>query len=225
METKHAKKTNEMFNAGNEAGEWFNESTNAAIDTWKKQADLFFNFWGNAFNMAADNAHRNTHQSGFNYANMFPYSRMFSSFLSPWSMMSQDGQSTGNNISSMYEKAFRQMSEYNKSMLDLFQNAFHMRQADWTTLSNKYQQAIEEEMTIVRNSMQAVAESFNKQLDFSSEQNKQLMSELNKQFSRSVKNNQELWKEMAKTYEASNGTKDEKPKHAEKKEAAHSHHH
>jgi hypothetical protein len=219
METKTTKKTNDMFTENSKTSEWFSDATSAMIENYKKQMDLVFGFYNNAFNSAMGTG-RNPWNITPNYTDLFSFgNNPFKAFFNPFLGFSSDGEQAG-RFSGLYEKLFKQVSEYNKHFLDLFQNNFQVSQEDWVALNEKYQHVVEEELNSAKTMMQTLIESYNKQLDFLTETNKELQSELNKQFNKLMKTNQEFWSEAVKTQDTA--PKEGRHKHSEKKELSHS---
>lgn len=216
METKNAKKTNEMFDEVGKAGELFNNAASAMTDVYKKQLDTVFGFYNNIFNSAMG-VGRNNWGIDFNANPFLASGNGFKSFFSPFSWLKSDGEYT-NRLTSVYENFFRQISEFNKNWLDTFRDTYHLRQNDWISLNEKYQQLLEERWNATKAIMDSLVETYNKQLDFSAQSNKKMLSELNTQMDKALKSNMGFWENAVKTYGKADKGEEEKSNKTVKKE-------
>lgn len=216
METKNAKKTNGAFDGTGKESELFNIASSTMIDSYKKQLDTVFGFYKNIFNSAIG-AGRNNWGSDLNVNPFLTANNSFKSFFSPLSWLKTDGEYTG-QLTSVYENFFREVSEFNKNWLGAFQNTYNLGHSASVELNEKYQQLLEERRNATKSAMDSLTETYNKQLDFSVESNKKMISELNKQMERVIKSNAEFWNGVVKTYGTTAKSEEEKSHKTSKKE-------
>jgi ribosomal protein S17E len=220
METKNAKKTSGLFEETGKTGELINSSVSAMMDMYKKQLNMVFDFYNNIFNstMNAGKA-----KSNFNW-NLNPFltgSNNHKLIFNPLSWLRADGEYTNTPIS-VYQNFFKEISDFNKNWLDAFQSTYNLRQNDWGELNEEYQQLLEDNRTAVKDMTDNLINSYNKQLDFSVESNKKLLSELNRLMEKAVRSNLEFWENSIKKYTGIAKNEEKAPKIAKKETHQHS---
>lgn len=216
METKNPKKTNGTFNEAGRTRELLNNASSVMIDLYKKQLDTTFGFYNNIFNSAMG-VGRNSWGIDLNANPFLPSSNSFKSLFSPFSWFKSDGEHT-DRITPVYENFFKQISEFNKNWLGAFQETYHFGQNDLAALNEKYQKLLEDRRNAMKAIMDNLIETYNKQLDFSAQLNKKMLSELDIQMNKALKANMEFWASVVKQYGKTSKGEEEKSHKTVKKE-------
>jgi len=85
------------------------------------------------------------------------------------------------------------ISEFNRSLIVSLNGLIPTQETATENISKKYKETLETRFEVARKTMNALADAYNKQLQFATRNNQELMAEINRQFHIAVKQNQELW--------------------------------
>jgi len=214
METSNQTKTNERFSESAKiANKWFSDASSSMMDIYNKQLKNVSSFYTDFFNSILGAANKN---SVFHFTNSLGNRNEVAwSFFNPFSWLKNENANL-NPFASVYENIYKQFTDYNKNLLSTFQGNFQAQQNDSISLNERYQKVIEKEWEAIKNTLNAISEAYNGQLESATNSSKKLFGELNKQINDVMKNNSEFWTEAVKTYQAN--AKKEKDKKDEKSE-------
>lgn len=181
------------------AEKWFNDSSAAMMEIYNKQLNVATNFYKNLSGMGM--ANNSVWNPGKNFTNtLFGNNDLTKWMFNPFS---SNGNSVINPFAGTFEKAYNQLTEYNRNLFSMFNNkdASDM-QANLTEFGKKYQESLSKQMEASKQIMNSFMEAFNKQVEVATESDKKLMEELNGRFTAAIKQTQDLWANMLNSYKA-----------------------
>lgn len=192
METTNSKtNANETLQESTKMiNQWSNEVITAMTELYKKQINLVTGFYGNLFSSLNGENTSTVFNPMKSYTDLF-FNNPMKSQLNPFANFS-----TGNNP---FEKTIQQLTDYNQNFINSFTKKFDNGNVDWNTINEKYQQTFEKEFEVSQKMISTAIEAFNKQIEITSETNKNLQKEITEQMTNVFKLNRELWTETLTT--------------------------
>jgi vacuolar-type H+-ATPase subunit H len=185
--------------AGKTVENAFNNVNATMTDMYKKQMDMATSFYNNLFKSSLGNTTGGNQYGGF--PNMFANMDMTKWFSNPFANFSATGMQ--NPFSSPFEKAMKQMTEFNQNLLSAFTNGISGKGNNMGAMSEEYKEAIATRMEASKEILATISEGFQKQLESSMQNNKKTMEEISNQFGLVMKQNQKLWADILKMWQGS----------------------
>ena len=207
-------KTNEaLLDNAKVAERWFNDTSSSMMDLFNKQLNLTTGFYSNLLNSTFGNSKGWGVNQGFidNFLN-----GNSTKWLSPVSSFSTNNGSS--NFFSSYDKMYKQLLESNRHFLSAFSNQVKSNDIDWNSINKDYKETIDRRIESSRKILSSMTDSYNKQLHFTLDMEKNMFEELNNQFNSVMKQNQKLFSDMLQNYQSSFDTEDKKNRETENSE-------
>ena len=141
------------------ANKWINDATNSMIEMYKKQLNVATNFYSNFFNLFTDE-----NKNFFNPAKSF--TDLFSGnnnggmkfMANPFTSLGSNG-STSNPLSSMMEKMFKQINEFNQNLAGAFNKQLESGNVDMNAINEKYQRLTESRVEAIKKITNSISKS------------------------------------------------------------------
>lgn len=177
-------------NGANSAEKMVNDSTKELTDFYTKQLNVATGFYKNLFDSFS------TGNKGWNakpdFSNGFTNNDFAKAFTMPFNGIPSNFT---NPFLPMFDNLYKQMVDYNTTMFANITNSLKAN-ADMPEISKKYQDTVNTRMEASKNILKSAAEAYNKQLDFSIENNKKAMDEITNQFNSMLTQNQKFWSDL-----------------------------
>ena len=187
METNSNHSTNDGVKT---AEKLLNNSSKEIMDFYTKQFNVVTGFYKNLFESFS------TVNKGWNntpdFSNNFLNNDLTKSFATPFNGMSNN---FANPFQPTFDKLYKQMVDYNTTMFTNLTNGLKSS-TDVSEISKKYQNEINTRIEASKNILKTASDAYNKQANFSIENNKNTMEEMNNQFDVMVKQNQKFWSDL-----------------------------
>jgi hypothetical protein len=167
-----------------------NDTTKELMDFYTKQLNVATGFYKNIFDSLSTGGKSWNNSSDFSTG--FFNNDVTKAFTNPFSGMNYQ---VANPFLPLFDKFYKQMEEYNKDMLASLTNGLKGN-TDWSEMTKKYQETVSSRMESSKNILQTATEAYNKQLDFSNNNNKKAMEDMTSQFNAMVKQSQTFWLDL-----------------------------
>ena len=172
------------------------DSSKEIMDFYTKQFNVVTGFYKNLFESFS------TVNKGWNntpdFSNNFLNNDLTKAFAMSFSGMSNN---FANPFQPTFDKLYKQMIDYNTTMFTNLTNGLKSS-TDVSEISKKYQNEINTRIEASKNILKTASDAYNKQANFSIENNKNTMEEMNNQFDVMVKQNQKFWSDLMTSTQA-----------------------
>jgi len=182
------------------------EASSNMMDIYNKQLKFITDFYSNFFNAFTGNSTGWDSNTGF--SNNFLGNDLTKLFSNPFNGI---GAGFPNPFLQSFDKLYKQMMEYNNNIFSNLNSATKSK-ADWSEISKKYQETIENRLGAFNKIFSTLSEACGKKMNFSMEINKKEMEDVNNQLNLMLKQNQKIWSDMFAIYSGSSNTEEKKTK-------------
>lgn len=186
METNSDHSTND---GAKTAGKMLNDSAKEITDFYTKQLNAVTGIYKNMFNSFS------TGNKGWDSTSAFSNAFMnndLKAFAMPFNGMSNNFT---NPFLPNFDILLKQMNDYSLAMFANINNGLKVN-TDMSLINTRYQDIVTARIEALKNIFKTSTEAYNKQLDFSMENNKKTMEEMNNQLNAIVNQNQKFWSEV-----------------------------
>jgi hypothetical protein len=189
METTKSNPASETLLEGAQTtNKWMNDASSAMMDMYKKQADMASGFYSNLFN-SFSGANKNSLNPMANFSNPFSNGNdMMKNMFAPFNAFGMT-----NSSSNPFEKAIKQLTDFNQNLLSSFGKPFGNGNQDFDALTENYKNVVEKEVEASKKMIETLTAAYHKQMEFTMENNKKLQEEMSAQFNQLVKLTQQFW--------------------------------
>lgn len=214
MET--TKTSDTLLESARMAEKWMNESSAAMMDIYNKQLNLATGFYNNYINSMWSNVKPSS--SGQEFMDNYFGSKMAKSFWTPYNALYGNGDSSP--FLSSFDKMQKQYMDFGRSLYNDMTDRMRISDLDWSSIGNEYKGIWDKRLDATKKTMNAMFETYQKQMNFTMDTGREMMNEMNNQFNSIYRQNQKNWTEMMQPTTASPivpATKVKEPAFAESK--------
>jgi hypothetical protein len=179
------------------ANKWSTDAVTSIMDVYKKQFNIFSNFYSTIFN-SLNTENKDVLNPVKNLTDLFFNNSSFKSFYSPFSAIGTNGN-LSNSFTNPFNNIFNQIKDYNQTQLNNFTKQFGLGNPDASSLVDNYQKTVEREIDASKHLINSLTDVYNKQIEFSATESKKLQDEINNQLKLIFEINQRFWSELLKT--------------------------
>jgi hypothetical protein len=155
---------------------WFNSVNSAMMDIYNKQLNLATSYYTNLLNPTLGSNH--SLEKITNPFNTFFNNGATKNF---WFPLGNDGAAFTNPFLHSFDKTYKDLLEYNRNLLTTFNTELKSNISDWSKVRQEYREFIEKQIDVSKKIAESIAESYNKQGDFSTKSYKESVEKIKKQ--------------------------------------------
>ena len=187
----YSQKINEAVNSGTKAAEkGMKDANDSMMGIYQKQLQLMAEFYNQIISPMSNHTNRNTDQASGNSSFNNDAMRMF---FNPFNAMTSN---FSNPFFSSFDSMFKQMMDGPNHLFSMFRGSSQVNGVDWSALSKKTQEMMENRLEVSKNIFSALNEAHNKKVNFAMETNKKEMEEIHNQLSSLIKQNQVFFTDL-----------------------------
>jgi hypothetical protein len=166
---------------------WFNNLNAAMMDIYNKQLKLTTGYYTNFLNSALGG--NNSQNKMTNPFNMFFNTDTTKAF---WFPFGNDGAAFTNPFLHSFDKAYKDMLEYNRNLLTVLNSELKNNVSDWSKVRQEYREFMEKQIEVSKKIVDSMAEAFDKQGNFSTQLYKEAVEKINHQMDSVIKQDQDF---------------------------------
>lgn len=214
METTNANPKETVLESAKMAAKWFSDSSAAMTEVYKKQLSVATNFYGNFYNSFLE-VNKNL-WNPFKFTGSFLSDKDGPATFNPFAALGMNTNFTNQFIFSI-DKALKQINDSNQKLFSILSNQIEKNGNNWNSFNEKYQNVLEHRFNISKNILNSLIETYNKQVEFSIEENAHLQEKFTKELNSLLKESKKLWSDTLNNEPEIIPAEESKPKHHEKK--------
>lgn len=186
---------------------WFNNLNATMMEIYSKQLKLATGYYTNFLNSSLGG--NNSQDKMANPFNMFFNTDTTKPFRFPFN---SDGAIFSNPFLNSFDKVYKDMLEYNRNLLTALNGEMKGNISDWNKVRQEYREYVEKQIEVSKKIADAIAESYDKQGNFSIQIYKEAVEKINHQMDSVIKQDQDFLTNLLSTSQNSSNDEEKKTK-------------